>query len=229
MIGALVMTHSDDDGLVLPPKIASAHVVLIPVVHKEETRASVMEYCKELASTLRSLRYADRPLVVIIDERDMRGGEKTWSWIKKGIPVRIEIGPRDIASGQLLIARRDRGHKDRSTMSKEMFVQEVGNLLDAMQEGLLQKATAFRDEHICKIETRDEFYAFFTPQNRELPEIHGGFAWAHWSGDLSVEETIKEDLGVTIRCIPLDMKSEPGTCPFTGKPSLRRVLYAKSY
>lgn len=229
MIGALVMTHSDDDGLVLPPKIASAHVVLIPVVHKEETRAAVIEYCKALATTLRNVRYADRPLTVIVDERDMRGGEKTWSWIKKGVPLRIEIGPRDIAAGQLLIARRDRGHKEHVSMSKETFVQEVGNLLDEMQAGLLKKATAFRDEHICKIETRDEFYTFFTPKNKEQPEIHGGFAWAHWSGDPSIEEKIKEDLSVTIRCIPLDMESEAGTCPFTGKPSPRRVLYAKSY
>jgi prolyl-tRNA synthetase len=229
MIGALVMTHSDDDGLILPPRIASSHIVILPVIHKEETRQEVMSYCHSLAGELRHVHYDGRPLSVIVDERDMRGGDKTWSWIKKGVPLRLEIGPRDIANNSLGIMRRDRSAKETTQMSREELVANVTNILDEMQKGLLQKARSFRDAHIKKIDTKEEFYAFFTPKNSEKPEIHGGFAFSHWSGERSVEEKVKEDLNVTIRCIPLDSPDEEGKCVISGKKSQRRVLFAKSY
>ena len=112
MIGALVMTHSDDDGLVLPPSIASSHVVILPVIHKEETKKEVLEYAHRLAGELKHLLYHGEPIRVIVDERDMRGGDKLWSWIKKGVPIRIEVGPRDIAADLLPVARRDKPHKE---------------------------------------------------------------------------------------------------------------------
>lgn len=229
LIGAMVMSHGDDDGLVLPPLVASSQIVILPVIHKEETKQQVLSYCHALAGQLRHIQYGGMPLRVIVDEREMRGGDKLWSWVKKGIPLRIEVGPRDIANNQLPLGRRDRGHKENRLVSKEELLSTVTEELDAIQKGLLAKARAFRDTHMHKIDTKEEFYAFFTPKNADQPEIHGGFALCHWAEDGGVEEQIKKDLGVTIRCIPLDAPQEKGTCPFTGKPSSFRVIYAKSY
>jgi prolyl-tRNA synthetase len=229
LIGAAVMTHSDDDGLILPPRVASAHIVILPVIHKEETKAEVLLYCQTLAEALRQISYAGRPLVVIIDTRDLRGGDKTWSWIKKGVPLRIEVGPRDIAADQLPVTRRDRPHKESTPHSKEQLLRTAVTQLEEIQKYLFEKALATQKAHTHRIDTKEAFYAFFTPKNKEQPEIHGGFALSHWSGDPEVEEQIKKDLGVTIRCIPLDAQEESGICPISGKPSSRRVIYAKSY
>ena len=227
LIGALLMTHSDDDGLILPPKLAPAHVVILPVLHKEETKTQVMEYCTKLAAELHAIQYDGRPIEVELDDRDMRGGEKTWSWVKKGIPIRLEVGPRDIANDSVFVGRRDQGQK--VGQSRAEFVATLVRQLDEIQANLLERARAFREENTRKIDSKDEFYAYFTPANKEKPEIHGGFALAHWDGSVEVEEQIKNDLNVTIRCIPQDAEEEEGTCIITGKPSKRRVVFAKSY
>lgn len=224
LIGALVMIHSDDDGLILPPKIASAHAVILPVIHKEEVKADVLDYCHKLADVLRAAGHE-----IIVDEREMRGGEKTWSWIKKGIPLRIEVGPRDIAENKAVLMRRDRSHKEKQFLGREELISSFAGILEEMQEGLYQKALAFLEEHSRVIDSKEEFYAFFTPKNKENPEIHGGFAYTHWCGDPAVEEQIKQDLSVTIRCIPDHIEKEPGVCPFSGKPSPQRVVFAKAY
>ncbi|KAG6558856.1 Proline--tRNA ligase [Candidatus Rhabdochlamydia oedothoracis] len=228
LIGALVMTHSDDDGLILPPRIASSQIVLLPVIHKEEKKEEVLKYCRTLAEELRGLSYAGRSLEVIIDTRDIRGGEKLWSWIKKGIPIRIEVGPRDIEQDLLPLSRRDCPHREKKTFSKQNLLSSIKNILDSIQDTLLQRALHFRNTHTHKIDTKEDFYAFFTPKNPKNPEIHAGFALTHFSEDPNIEEKIKQDLGVTIRCIPLN-EEEEGKCPFTGKKSTRRVLFAKSY
>jgi prolyl-tRNA synthetase len=228
-IGALLMTHSDDDGFVLPPRIASTHIVIIPVIHKEEARNEVMAYCHSLAGQLRHIQYHGQFLGVMVDERDMRGGDKMWGWIKKGVPLRLEIGPRDIAGDQLCVARRDRPHRDILKWSRADVLANTTALLDEIQQNLYQKAVAFQSQHIKRIDSKEEFYAFFTPKNAEKPEIHGGFAFSHWSGDAEEEEIVKSDLNVTIRCIPLDSPEEKGKCVISGKPSSRRVLFAKSY
>ena len=229
LIGALVMTHSDDDGLILPPRIASAHAVIIPVIHKEETRAEVLDYCHRLAQELRHLIYCEEPMRIVVDERDLRGGEKMWSWIKKGVPLRIEVGPRDIAADLLPVARRGHPHKESVKLSRGEVVAKLASILDEIQNGMYLKAVQHRDAHLRKIDSKEEFYAFFTPKNEEQPEIHGGFALSHWSGDPQVEKQIKEDLGVTIRCIPLESEKEEGACVISGKKSLQRVIYAKAY
>jgi prolyl-tRNA synthetase len=229
LIGAMIMIHSDDDGLVLPPRIASAQIVLIPIIHKEETKQEVLGYCHGLAGELRHIMYEGKALQVIVDEREMRGGDKTWNWIKRGVPIRIEIGPRDIASDSLGIARRDRPHRDFKKQTREELLRTVLDQLEEMQQGLYEKALAFQSSHIHKIDTKEAFYAFFTPKNRDNPEIHGGFAFSHWSGDPEVEEIVKKDLNVTIRCIPFDSPLEEGHCVITGKKSKQRVLFAKAY
>jgi prolyl-tRNA synthetase len=229
LIGALTMIHSDDDGLVLPPRIASAHLVVLPVIHKEETRAQVVEYCQSLAKELRKIPYAGGFLEVIIDERDLRGGEKTWAWIKKGVPLRLEVGPRDIENDLLPLFARNKPHKESRRLKRGELLEVVSELLEEIQASLYEKALLFRDTHMHRIDDKDAFYAFFTPENREQPEIHGGFALTHWNGDPAVEEQIKKDLSVTIRCIPLEGEKEEGQCPFTGQKSLRRVIFAKAY
>jgi prolyl-tRNA synthetase len=229
LIGSLVMAHSDDDGLILPPRIASAHIVIVPVIHKEETKAEVMGFCHSLAGELRHVLYDGKPLTVIVDERDMRGGDKIWSWIKKGVPVRLEVGPRDIAANNIPLTRRDKPHRETTSFTRGHLVANIASILEEIQNALFARALHFQSEHTRKIDTKDEFYAYFTPKNSEQPEIHGGFAYSHWSGEASIEEKIKEELGVTIRCIPLDRESEEGKCPFTGKKSNQRVIYAKAY
>ncbi len=231
LIGGLIMTHSDDDGLILPPRIAPAQVVIIPIFRSEEERPRVLEYCRSVAQELRAQRFADRPLGVIVDERDERGGDKVWHWIKKGVPVRLEIGPRDMEKDSVFVARRDRGHKDKQSVGRSEFIATVGATLQSIQDGLFARAKAYRDQHTRRIDTREEFYAFFSAEREQenMPTpIHGGFALTHFGGDIELERRIKDDLSVTVRCIPLE-KSEPGTCPFTGKPSAQRVVWAKAY
>ncbi|MBN1268267.1 MAG: proline--tRNA ligase [Kiritimatiellae bacterium] len=229
LIGGLVMTHGDDNGLVLPPRLAPAHVVILPVIHKEEVRGQVLEYCERLAQELRAVEYNGRPLGVELDRRELSGGEKVWSWIKKGIPIRLEIGPRDVAADAVFVGRRDKEAKDRASQPRAEFVATVAEQLDQMQASLLERARAFRAAHTQKIDSKEEFYRYFTPNDAEKPEIHGGFALCHWSGDAAVEEEIGRELNVTIRCIPLEGEQEEGTCIFTGKPSPRRVVFGKAY
>ena len=143
--------------------------------------------------------------------------------------MRVEIGPRDIASNKLPVTRRDRAPKDATYQSREELLATVVDQLEDIQRNLFDRAKKFRDAHIKKIDTKEEFYAYFTPKNSENPEIHGGFALCHWAEDPDAEELVKRDLSVTIRCIPLDDVCEEGRCPLTGKNSTRRVIYAKAY
>ncbi|MDG5814135.1 proline--tRNA ligase [Chitinispirillales bacterium ANBcel5] len=229
LVGGLIMTHGDDDGLMIPPKLAPSHIVIIPVIHGDDTASEVMEYCQSLASQLRDKQYDKRAVEVEVDTRDMRGGDKVWSWIKKGAPVYLEIGPRDIASDSVFVGRRDKSRKERYSQPRAEFVAKVAELLDDIQNSMFEKAKKFRDSNIVTIDTKDDFYNFFTPKNKNKPEIHGGFAMAHWNGSKEVEEKIKNDLNVTIRCIPLDANEEQGKCIITGELSKRRVVFGKSY
>lgn len=217
LIGALIMTHGDDDGIILPPRIASRHIVIVPVVHKEEDQKNVDAYCHALAGELRHINYHGQNLTVYVDSRDMRGGEKKWSWIKKGVPLRVEIGPRELEQDQLSIFLRT---GEKKTESRDTFIASATNHLDDIHTTLYQRALDYREKNSHTIDTKEAFYDFFKKNQ--------GFVHAHWSGDHEIERQIKKDLGVTIRCIPLD-KSEPGTCIFSGKPSKQRVIFAKAY
>ena len=229
LIGTLIMMHGDDDGIILPPRIAPTQVIILPVAPKEETRAKVMEACDNLAARLRDVRYSDVPIEVTVDRRDLGGGVKNWEWIKKGVPLRVEIGPRDLEKNAVEVSRRDQAVKAKESMPVNEFVARVPEILGSIQDSLYQRAKEFRDANTRVIESKKDFYDFFTPKNRAKPEIHGGFALAHWNGSREVEEQIKNDLKVTIRVVPLDDSPEPGNCIFTGEASARRVIWAKSY
>lgn len=230
MIGTLIMAHADDDGIVLPPRVAPTQIVILPVTPKADTREEVVDACEALAATLRTQLYHGHALSVHVDKRDIPGGTRNWEWIKKGVPLRVEIGPRDIASRNVAVVRRDKSLKEKSFVAKEDFIRNVTSLLEEIQAGLLEKAKAMRDEHTKRLNTLDEFQAFFTPKNADKPEIHGGFALMHWAGSSEDEERLQKELKVTIRCIPLgDEYTEEGVCFLTGKPSSRRVVFAKSY
>lgn len=229
LIGTLIMAHGDDDGVMIPPRVAPSHVVILPVTPKEETRAAVLEACEKLAADLRATLFDGQPIRVEIDSRDLGGGVKNWEWIKKGIPLRVEIGPRDLEKGSVAVARRDKTPKDKQFLATAEFVGSAAAILTEIQQALLERATAFRDANLQAIDSKEAFYEFFTAKNSEKPEIHGGFALAHWNGSAAVEEQIKNDLKVTIRCIPFTGGGEPGTCIFTGEPSKQRVIFAKSY
>jgi prolyl-tRNA synthetase len=232
MVGTVIMMHGDDDGLILPPRIAPTQIVILPITPKPETRDPVFAAAKELAAQLRSITWHGAPLDVHVDQRDLGGGVKNWEWIKKGVPLRVELGPRDLESGNVAVTRRDEDAKAKNFLPKAELVDRASALLDAIQQNLFDRALAFRDANTRVIDTREEFYNFFTPKNPEKPEIHGGFALAHWNGSRAAEEQIKNDLKVTIRCIPFDDPANPpqsGKCVITGEPSARRVLWAKSY
>jgi prolyl-tRNA synthetase len=226
LVGALIMTHGDDDGLILPPKLAPKHVVISPIYRSDEERAGVLDYCQSLMKELNDQPFADGRVRAWIDDRDIRGGEKNWQHIKRGVPLRAEIGPRDLAKNAVFLARRDTGEKRSADRSE--LVGTVGSLLEEMQTGLYDRALALREANTRKIDTLDEFKEYFTPKNAEKPEIHGGFALCHWSEDPAVDAVLK-NLKVTIRCIPLDVEEEPGTCIFTGKPSTCRAVFGKAY
>jgi len=228
LIGGMIMTHGDDDGMIMPPRLAPNHVVLLPIIRKEEDREAILAYCEEIASNLRKQRFHERDVEVVIDSRDINAGEKGWGWVKKGIPIKAEVGPRDMANNSVFMARRDTMQKQ--GVDKDEFVANIVETLDDIQNTLLQRALDHRAEHTQDIDSYDEFKAYFTPENKNRPEAHGGFAMSHWCESSECEDKINDDLSVTIRCIPFDRAdSGEGACICCGKPSPGRVVFAKSY
>jgi len=229
LVGTLVMMHGDDDGLVLPPRIAPTQIVVLPITPKEETRVRVLETCDALALQLKGKQFEGSAIEVEVDRRDLGGGVKNWEWIKKGVPIRVEIGPRDLQNNAVAVSRRDQPTRSKESMSAQEFAAQAPEMLMLIQKNLYDRAQKFQEENTRVIESRKDFYDFFTPKISAKPEIHGGFAIAHWNGSREIEEQIKDDLKVTIRAIPLNEPSEPGECIFTGEPTARRAIWAKSY
>ena len=229
LIGGLIMTHADDDGLRLPPRIAPKHVVILPVIPKPELESQVLEYAERISETLRKISFNGSPLQVFVDKRDIRGGEKSWQWIKKGIPVRLEVGPRDIESKSVMLFRRDKTRKDKSSVSLDALPALLPSLLEEMQQNYLQEARGYREENTVRnVTTWEELVKFMTPQNLDKPEIHGGFVAAKWSGKPGSEERLQE-LKASIRCIPLEQTGTVGKCVITGETATTDVIIAKSY
>ena len=227
LVGALLMTHADDDGLVLPPLLAPKHAVILPIYRNDQERSAVLEYCDSLRRELMQQTCGDRSLDIDVDDRDLRGGEKNWQHIKRGVPLRIEVGPKDIAQDATFVGRRDTGEK--TSVPRKELVATISQRLTDMQSSLFQRALTLRQEHTRTIDNLADFRAYFTPKSEDKPEIHGGFASCYFVDEPAVNELLKE-LKVTIRCMPLeDQPTEPGTCIFTGKQTDRRAIFAKAY
>ena len=215
LMGALIMTHSDDNGLILPPSLAPDQVVIVPIYKGEEQLAAVSEVANKIKADLQA-----QGIRVHYDDRDThRPGWKFSEYELKGVPVRIAIGPKDMENGTVEIARRDVFKKE--IISNEKVVETVSGLLDEIQAGMYERAINYRSEHTTTVDTYEEF--------KQVLEEKGGFISAHWDGTAETEERIKQETKATIRCIPLDAKEEEGVCIYSGKPSQRRVLFAKAY
>ncbi|WP_298543492.1 proline--tRNA ligase [uncultured Aquimarina sp.] len=215
LMGALIMTHSDDKGLVLPPNLAPIQVVIVPIYKGEEQLSQISEVANELVSDLRV-----KGISVKFDNRDTyRPGAKFAQYELQGVPLRIAIGPKDLEKGTVELARRDTLSKQ--FVNKDEVVSTIESLLVEIQNSLHKKATEYRDDHITEVATFDEF--------KDVLENKGGFISAHWDGTIETEQKIKELTKATIRCIPFDAKEENGSCVYSGKPSKVRVLFAKAY
>jgi prolyl-tRNA synthetase len=215
LMGALVMTHSDDQGLVLPPKLAPIQVVIVPIYKGAEQLTQISEKAEQIKKALQS-----RGISVKYDDRDTQTpGWKFADYEFKGVPVRIAIGPRDITNNTAEVARRDT--KEKKIYSIENLEEQIENLLDEIQQNLYQRALNFRNNNIHKVDNYDEF--------KLILEEKGGFIAAHWDGTPETEQKIKDETKATIRCIPLNNTLEEGKCILTGKPSKQRVLFARAY
>ncbi|MEX0961780.1 MAG: proline--tRNA ligase [Simkaniaceae bacterium] len=222
LIGALVMSHGDDDGLVLPPAISPIQVVILPMLNKKEYQDAVLEAAKKLKNSLESVEFRGEKISVLIDDSDKRGGEKMWGWIKKGVPIRIEVGPRDLEKGVFCLSQRTEKHKDVQFLSFEECIDTIASTLEGIQNKIYERALHFREKHTHEIHTLEEFESFFSQKI-------GGFASLPFSGDVQVEKEIQKKYGVTVRCIPTDTHASKGTCPFTLKQDATRAIFAKSY
>lgn len=229
LIGSLIMCHGDDDGLRLPPRIAPKQIVIIPVIPKPELEQDILVFAERLAEDLKKQTYCGQPLAVFVDKRDKRGGDKTWEWVKKGIPLRLEIGPKEVEANAVMVARRDQGVKDKKLFSTQQLIDQAVAILEEMQANYYQQALAYRDAHLyTHLETFEQMREFFTPKNEEKPEIHGGFVLAKWCGDPATEEQLAE-LKVTIRCLPVKQSGTKGRCILTGREATLDAVFAKSY
>ncbi|MBQ7018046.1 MAG: proline--tRNA ligase [Bacteroidales bacterium] len=216
LMGALIMAHSDDNGLVLPPTLAPIHVVMVPIFKTEEEHTAIIAKMEELKGELEKFG-----LSVKIDDRDnLRSGFKFAEWELKGVPVRVAMGPRDLANGTVEVARRDTLTKE--SMPLDGVAQAINALMDTIQQNIYQKALDFRAANTVQVDTWEEF-------KEKIEE--GGFLLCHWDGTPETEEKIKEETKATIRCIPLDTNvvMEEGKCIYSGKPSKQRVIFARAY
>ncbi|HWA33814.1 MAG TPA: proline--tRNA ligase, partial [Cyclobacteriaceae bacterium] len=215
LIGGLIMSHSDDDGLVLPPKLAPIHVVIVPIFRNEDELAKITAAVEPIIKGLKGIN-----LSVKFDDRDtQKPGFKFAEYEMKGVPIRLAIGPRDLENGTIEVARRDT--KEKQVMKAADVISAIPPLLNDIQKNIYAKALKFREQNTTPVETFDEF--------KRVLDAKGGFVLAHWDGTTETEAAIKQETKATIRCIALDAKDEPGKCVFSGKPSQRRVLFARAY
>jgi len=215
LIGALIMTHSDDEGLVIPPRLAPTQVVVVPIYRNDAERSVVMEAVQRMTAEWKGrLRFK-------IDDRDnLTPGFKFNEWELKGVPIRVEIGPKDIEKGSVAIARRDQpGREGKSFVPQDRLTDRLTALLEEIQQALYRRALTFREEHTADVATYEEL----------KQQIERGFARCYWAGTTEDEKRIQEETRATIRCIPLDQPQQPGRCVYTGKETTQQVIFARAY
>ncbi len=222
LIGGIIMTHSDDNGLVLPPQIAPQQIIILPIYKKEEDKENVLFFCEALKRQLQKCLWRDEKLRVQIDTRDMAGGEKNWQWIKKGVPIRLEIGPRDIAEDAVCLYRRDQDVKARLNKKVAELVEAIPEMLEEIQTGLFARAVEYRRERSVTVTSRDEFEAYFSRED------NAGFAHCYAIDSPEIEQYLKP-LKVSARCIPLAQDGNEGTCIFTGQKTKQQIVFARAY
>ncbi len=221
IIGGLIMVHSDDDGLVCPPRLAPQHIVIIPIIRNEAQKTEVLTYCESVAAGLRTQSYHGEALRILVDNRDMNGAEKSWDYVKKGIPLRLEIGPRDIENDAVFVARRDEPIKNKQSYARAEFIAKATYILDEIQSNLFARAKAFLSENTFKTETLEAFKKYFEPEDAP------GFVQCFCDESANYLDIIKP-LKASSRCIPFHATGE-GVCIFTGKKTSRQVIFAKAY
>ena len=228
LVGALIMTHSDDQGLVLPPRLAPIHVVIVPIFRKEEERVAVLEAARKLAEDIKAQPLGDwlnyDPISVKVDDRDhYQPGYKFNEWELRGVPVRVELGPKDIANNACVVARRDVPGKEGKEMGVPLAAagSRIVAILRDMQQRLFDRALKLREDNSYEVNSYEEF--------KLKLEEPGGFLWAHWDGTRETEDRIAAETKATIRCIPFKRAAETGKCMVTGQPSAGRVVFAKAY
>jgi prolyl-tRNA synthetase len=228
LIGALIMSHSDDQGLVVPPRLAPTHVVIVPLGKNDEERKAVLVEADRLAAALHALPREDffgyEPLTVKVDrDFEKSPGYRFNEWELRGVPIRVELGPKDLAKKACVLARRDLPGKEDKEMGVPLTTApaRIAELLKTMQKNLFERAKQFRDANSFEVNSYDEFA-------KKIDEP-GGFLWAHWDGTRETEERIAAETKATIRCIPFNRAKEAGKCMVTGRPSEGRVVFAKAY
>ena len=224
LVGGLIMTHGDDDGVVLPPRLAPQHAVILPIYKDAEQRTAVLEFCRGLECRLRDARYTGESLRVTIDDRDLRGGEKNWHHVKRGVPLRIEVGPRDLAAGTVSVARRDQPPRQRAAVAHEQLAADAPALLAEMQDGLLQRARRFLADHTVRVSGRAELEAYFRDDHS------AGFAQAPVSAAAEQDPACRELFGslkLSLRCIP--DAGDTGACIFSGAGGAPVAVIARAY
>jgi prolyl-tRNA synthetase len=213
LIGALIMAHGDDKGLVIPPKLATTQLAIVPIFRKEEQKALVMEYVSRMTADLDGIGFK-------VDDREQYSpGRKFNDWEKRGVPLRMEVGPKDIEKNQVVLARRDTGEK--SFVSQDGLRERIVGMLESIQSDMFNRAAEFRKTHSHVI---DEYARF-----NEILDGEGGFLWSHWCGTTGCEDKVKKDTKATIRCIPIDVEKESGKCIVCGEPSGARVVFSRAY
>ena len=224
LIGGLIMTHSDDNGLVIPPKLAPHHIVIIPIYKNDIDKEKILSACNELQNKLSKIFYNNTNIITKIDDKDMTSGERSWKAIKTGVPIRIEIGPRDLEKNQICVTRRDKEPKEKLFLTNQDFLDTVSNILEDIQSNLYNKAKTFLDKNSHVVNNLNELKKVFKKDSSS------GFVYCYSSDKLNDEhQKLLKSLKISARCIPNKFKDDLGTCIFTDKPNCNKIIYAKAY
>ena len=223
LIGGLIMTHADDDGMVCPPTLAPYQIVIQPIYKTDAERTQVLEYCNNIVKELKTINWQNEELRIHIDDRDLRGGEKSWSWVKKGVPLRLEIGPRDVAKNAICLKRRDQAANEKNFIATTELYSSIATILSEMQSSLLAKAQTRQAEKTVSVNSLDKFKEFFKDESTSP-----GFAICYAKDSADLDEHIKP-YKVTARCIPIEQDGSSGKCIFTGCDTNTKIIFAKAY